>query len=594
MAGKTLDLDHFIVKDQLACAIAEMYVTWKILKNPVIEQWDETRRYVYATDTRTTTNQTLPWKNTTTIPKLCQIRDNLAANYMASLFPKRKWVFWEADNESDEQRDKKDAIEAYMNWVIERPEFRNEMQKLVYDFIDTGNPIATVEWVDNRVFLDDRNQKGFVGPLPRRISPLDIVFNPIAPSFERTPKIVRTLTTLGELKEQTLAESTDMEKEDIEKLFEYLRNVRFTIAAQSTAYDITEKDSYFRMDGYDSFRAYLSSSYCEVLTFYGDLYDIHNDVFYKNHIITVVDRHKIISVKPNPSYFGTAPIYHSGWRIRQDNLWAMGPLDNLIGMQYRIDHLENSKADLMDLTNFPPLKLKGQVDEFTWGPFEKIHVDVDGDVEVMQIASGAYQINLEIDQIMAKMEEMAGAPKEAMGFRSPGEKTAYEVQRLENAASRIFQAKIIQFEEQIVEPILNAMLEIARRKMNETTIRVLNDEFKIASFMNLTPDDITGSGRIRPIAARNFAEKAEKVQNLNNLTNSPLWQDIKMHFSSEKMASMMEELLDLEGYKVVQPYVLISEQAEAARLSNAAEEQVMMETQTPSGLTPDDVSPEVL
>ena len=35
------------------------------------------------------------------------------------------------------------------------------------------------------------------------------------------------------------------------------------------------------------------------------------------------------------------------------------------------------------------------------------------------------------------MEEMAGAPKEAMGFRSPGEKTAYEVQRMENAASQV-------------------------------------------------------------------------------------------------------------------------------------------------------------
>jgi hypothetical protein len=36
---------------------------------------------------------------------------------------------------------------------------------------------------------------------------------------------------------------------------------------------------------------------------------------------------------------------------------------------------------------------------------------------------------------MNLMEEMAGAPKEAMGFRSPGEKTKYEVQRLESAAS---------------------------------------------------------------------------------------------------------------------------------------------------------------
>jgi len=52
-----------------------------------------------------------------------------------------------------------------------------------------------------------------------------------------------------------------------------------------------------------------------------------------------------------------------------------------------------------------------------------------------------------------------------MGFRSPGEKTKYEVQRLENASARIFQNKINQFEEQIVEPLLNAMLELARRNL---------------------------------------------------------------------------------------------------------------------------------
>jgi hypothetical protein len=121
------------------------------------------------------------------------------------------------------------------------------------------------------------------------------------------------------------------------------------------------------------------------------------------------------------------------------------------------------------------------------------------------------------------MEEMAGAPKEAMGFRSPGEKTKYEVQRLENAASRVFQNKINQFEE-IVEPLMNAMLELARRNMSGTmTIKVFNDEFKTSSFQSLTVEDITGIGRIKPVAARHFAEQADLIQNVTNLTNSGLW-----------------------------------------------------------------------
>lgn len=49
------------------------------------------------------------------------------------------------------------------------------------------------------------------------------------------------------------------------------------------------------------------------------------------------------------NWLGKTSIVHAGWRYRPDNLWAMGPLDNIVGMQYRIDHLENLKADAMDL-----------------------------------------------------------------------------------------------------------------------------------------------------------------------------------------------------------------------------------------------------
>src|SRR5690606_7291108 len=127
----------------------------------------------------------------------------------------------------------------------------------------------------------------------------------------------------------------------------------------------------------------LESNYCEVLTFYGDIYDENTDTLLKNHVIKVVDRHKVFSKRVNPSHFGTAPIWHAGWRVRPDNLWAMGPLDNLVGMQYRIDHLENMKADVFDLIAYPPLAIRGYVDEFEWGPFEKIFLGDEGQIDVL-------------------------------------------------------------------------------------------------------------------------------------------------------------------------------------------------------------------
>jgi hypothetical protein len=190
------------------------------------------------------------------------------------------------------------------------------------------------------------------------------------------------------------------------------------------------------------------------------------------------------------------------------------------------------------------------------------------------------------------MEEMAGSPKEAMGIRTPGEKTAFEVQKLDNAAGRIFQAKISQFEEQVVEQLLNAMLEIARRKMGQTTIRAFNDEFKFAVFSSLNKDDITGLGRLRPLAARHFAEKAEVIQNLTQFFGSAVGQDpdVKVHFSGKRVAEMIEELLNLEDYKLVEPFVRLAEQADAQRLINSHSEQVNMEATTEAGIAEDDYS----
>lgn len=182
------------------------------------------------------------------------------------------------------------------------------------------------------------------------------------------------------------------------------------------------------------------------------------------------------------------------------------------------------------------------------------------------------------------MELMAGAPKEAVGFRTPGEKTKYEVQRLESAASRVFQNKITQFEERIIEPLMNAMLELARRNMSGTNmIRVMN-EFNIATFTTLTAEDITGIGRIKPIAARHFAEQAETIQNLTSLTQSQLWPVVQPHFSGIKLARMIEDIFNLKDYEMVMPYISLAEQADAQKQIHAYQEQIASESGTATGM----------
>ena len=592
MVGTVLNTERGLLQeDQLACYIGEKWMEWNTLRHTKIKQWEEVRQYLFATDTRTTTNQKLPWKNTTTIPKLTQIRDNLYANYLAVEFPKRKWLDWLADDEDSNSVDKRDAILTYMNWVIAQPQYKHEMAKCILDYIDYGNCFALVEWIDQRKERDDKIQSGYVGPMPRRISPLDIVFNPTAPSFIESPKIIRSMITMGELKKKLESMSTDEHIEDWQELWNYLVSIRETV--RQSAEDLHVQDGFYKVDGFDSFRQYLEGEYVEILTFYGDIFDWEKKELLENHVIMVVDRHKLIGKKPNPSYFGYPPIFHAGWRIRQDNLWAMGPLENLVGMQFQIDKRENVKADVLDLISYPMLKIKGYVNDFELGPLQRIVTDTEGDVEILTPPYQVLQMDNQTGFYMANMEEMAGSPKEAMGFRTPGEKTALEVQKLENAASRIFQNKTAQWDSNFHEYVLNACLEMARRTLQgPMSVNVFNNEFKMQSFMTLTADDITGSGQIKPMAARHFAEKAEAMQNLTSLYQSGIGQDplVMVHISGEKLAETIEGLLGLEEFNVVQPYVRTGEQAKLQRLSMAQEEQTLMQASTPSGMTPDDVS----
>ena len=595
MVGKVLELDDLISRDQLGCSIANKWMEWNMGRQEKVGEWKELNRYLYATSTRHTTNSKLPWSNSTTLPKLTQIRDNLYANYVATMFPKRRWLNWQGFSKSDESRKKVEAIKDYMMWAVSQPQFKEEVKKLVLDYIDKGNCFATVEWTDESI--EDKFtgiKSGFIGPRPVRIPPQDLVMNPIAASFSNSPKIWRSIMTIGEAKSVLdRLSKTDHDRELAQAVFDYAMDYRDQVTSFGVT-DIHYVDDAFNVDGFTSYHHYLSSDYVELLTFVGDIYDRENNELLKNHLVVVIDRHKVAVKRPYPYPLAEVPVYHAGWRIRQDNLWAMGPLDNLVGLQYRLDHIENMKSDILDLVTYPVLKIRGSgaIGDFEWGPMERIYVDGDGDVEMIAPDIQALNMNIEIQQIEARMEEMAGSPKEAMGFRTPGEKTAYEVQRLENAASRIFQNKISQFEEQVIEPLLNAMLVLAKENLTEASIRVIDDEYGTVDFRNITRGDLSANGRIKPVAARHFAEQAEMIQNITNWAQSPLGMDeeIKQHFSSVKLAEMVEDVLNMQDYDIMTPYVRISERAERTRLEQTAQESLMNEAMTPSGLTPDDYS----
>lgn len=580
MAGKVAQIKDLIGRDNLARQLSSLYERWRTQRFEKEEEWKELRNYLFATDTRTTSNSNLGWKNNTTIPKLTQIRDNLHANYMDALFPNDDWLRWEGYSQDDVNKKKRKTVEAYMKNKLRQNEFRQVISAALYDYIDYGNAFAEAIWVDETHIdpVTGETLSSYTGPKALRVSPFDHVFNPTSATYKESPKFTRAVMGVGELMKQM---KTRPDLQFDESVFNKLTEIRRSISAFRR--EDVDKAEGFLVDGFGTLQEYYQSGLIEIIDFEGDVYNDATGELLENRIVTIADRTHILRNIPNPSWIGRDTKVHVGWRNRPDNLYAMGPLDNLVGMQYRIDHLENLKADAMDLVVQPPLKIVGDVDPFTWAPFSVIHVPEDGDVVPLANNVGAIAgVNNEIASLLALMEEMAGAPKEAMGIRSPGEKTAFEVQQLQNAAGRIFQHKVNKFEVEFLEPLLNIMFELAKRNLNTADlIKVMDDDLGVVEFMNITKDDIIAKGKLRPIGARHYAARAQLMQNMVGIFNSPIGQMIAPHVSAKSLAGMVEEYMGFESFDFIRENAAIFEQAETQRLINQAQQTVETENATP-------------
>lgn len=576
MANKVAEIRRILTGDSESTHIAEMWSRYKDQMRTRIELWKEQRDYVFATDTTTTTNASLPWSNTTTLPKLCQVRDNLHSNYLSALFPNDDWMKWEAHDRDAAKLSKANIITNYMRNKIRGGRFRKEISKLLYDYIDYGNVFVTAEFQAQTAGEGASAVAQFIGPKARRISPLDIVFNPLADTFEDSWKIIRSIITLGELKVM----SEDMP--DNQYLADVLaKRQELSALAKNGGYSIEDWDKAagFEVDGFGNMKEYYESDYVEILEFWGDIHNTATGELQRNMIITIADRSMILRKEEMPSWFKTAPIHHVGWRLRPDNLWAMGPLENLVGMQYRIDSIENSSADALDLAIQPPLVVAGEVEEFNYGPNAEIHLDENGTVtELGKNLAAVITADNDITGYERRMETFAGAPSEAMGIRTAGEKTAFEVQQLQNAAGRIFQEKITSFETELLEPLLNSMLETSVRNLQVVDIiRSVDKDTGVVEFTDITKEDIRANGVIRPVGARHFAAQAQLMQNLTQLYASPIGQMISPHTSTKQMAVVIEDLLGLDRYDLFKPNVAIEEQQETQGKVDQATEDLQVQ-----------------
>lgn len=518
----------------------------------------EARKYVTASDTNATEVGTLPWKNKTTIPKLTQIVDGLESYYMAALMPTDDWFVWEGRD--PESQIKANIIEEYMRTKIRMSGFRHELKKIIRDWIIYGNCFAGVTWVKQTTkdAITGEDIPNYVGPKVYRISPVDCCIDPRCSTFDDTPFFERSLVSIGDIirhNEEVVGPKYD------EKVVEMIKEARVSGPIKQSFVDFY-KEAGLEIDGFLTIDSYLESGLVELVTMWGDVYVESTGEVLRNRVITVADGAWILRNEENPSWNGKKPFGMAVWRILPDNLYGQSPIDNLVGMQYRCDHLENLKADAFDQIIHPVVVVKGDTGEdYQWFPGAKWHIPVDGDVQVLRPDAGVLACDNQIALYHNYMEQMAGVPREAMGFRTPGEKTAFEMSLLQQGADRQFIDKVNYFEESIIEPLLNLMFELMIRNMDESdVIRTFNSDKKILELTKITREDVVASGVLRPIGAKHFAARNKRIQELRTMLELAQTTGIGMHISGQAAAQMMSEELGWDKYGVVQPFAALNEQ----------------------------------
>lgn len=517
----TLEIKILQEPESLATAIANKFVAWENSRDKWYRNARETLENLYATSTDEIYNQPHDTDNKTHIPKMTQIRDMLITYYLDAMFGLPDFIDWEPYDEKSLNFDVKNTLKSIARQMLDDSDFKPTIRQIVEDYVDYGNAFATAVPYNKTL----RSALVYSGPKAVRINPMDMFFDPLATSFERSPKIIRTVLTLGELMQAAddMPDDSNMYKDALNKALKKRKDI-YSMLTNSNRDSIV--DDMCHIAGFDSWAQYYQSDTVELLTFYGDLYDIEANKLYKSSRIIVMDRSYVLLNEEIDNYGFGCNIFKAGWRDRKDNLWSMSPLDNIKGMQFMIDFLENKRADVFNFIANPIIVTQGDAEmpEYLY-PGAHVGLDNDATLTFARPDATALQADLYVDRYLALMEEMAGMPKEAMGFRTPGEKTAFEVSQLNTAASRLFNEKVHKFELEMLEPLLTLMIRIYISNPNRIIRLKKTSEDGVIDFIDVDLDTLQGEGRLVAIGSSTYTEKAQIAQTLMQLSNTALYQD---------------------------------------------------------------------
>lgn len=567
--------------DDIARLIAQRWTDLYGQRETQRQRDKEVIEYLHASSIKDTTN----YKDhnlkghTTNIPMLYKHKEVLVAMYMDMWFPNSNYMKWEQDRSMDEEQVKKGrTTAAYIQKKLKYVPNAKAMRQLAEDFVTYGRIAALTDF--ERV-MKPNNVGGmtavYEGPIIHRLHPDSYVFDVTAADIRKTPKIIRHVYSMAEIVRMHEDGSKIYTKEVVDKMF-----MRRSRNNQGSGWEQANKYANMAIQGYGDYNAYLQSGHVEILAFLGDLYDNSTNKLLRDQHILVLDRDEVVYRADMNTVTGDNFFYHV-YEGFESTLGGIGPLHKVVGLQYAMNHVQNMKANALDLELQPPLKFQGGDATQPFGAGERFVLDIDEDVNPMNPGTQALQVNAEQGFIMSLYDQVTGVPSELSGIRTAGEKTAFEVDQILSGGQRIPTRKAAEAEQFFWEPLIRSMLEQAQDNMALSDyVKVINDSQGVETFVEVTKDSLVEASSIYPIGARGLAEEARSLREFHTITQNPIIaQLIQPHTSGKALVRKIEKSLNWEQSGVFRDYVQLAEQAELQDNATVASQKSQEHAVTP-------------
>lgn len=573
MHKESVTFRDYSSKDLTAADVFSYHHEWNSYREEQLTRWEEIDKYIHATDTSDFQSH---FNHKTFIPVVGEIHEDLQAIMYGTVFPHNDWLGWQPMNIDATSVEKREKILSYLKQIHSMNEFKVTIRSLLDDFTRYGNCFGQVVYVNESEETENGTSSGYVGPKINRISPYDIVFNPTASSFEKTPKIIQDRKTLGgflSFVEGLQAQGIEVNEEAVQYVIDS--------QGQNGPVDTTtqHKSGTYKVSGHTDMESYLRES-VNLLWFYGNIFCKESGMLHKNRLIVSINGKFTLfdTEEPDPM------IFKGTWKARPDNLWGQGPLDNIVGMNYMINHRENAKNDAIDRFIYPDRLYQGEVEEIYDENTNQIKYLTTEGGAVTDITPDAsvLSFNAEVDIHEERCRRAARLPQQLAGFRSPGEKTAFEVQSLNDGAFRGFINKAEQFEQDVLERMVTAEIQLSRENYTSAINVMREDEEGLFSVLEVTEDDLKSNGKLIPYGARRFARLLQQQAGLQAVFNSSMGQVVGPHLSSWGLAQALEKVYGFEEFEMFGKFASVEEQLEGQQMANTAQQELVASTEEPT------------